>query len=239
MAIKVLSHYKSKIWLDDEETGEPQEVTLQVKRLAVDEFETFQAGLTRLNDPPSLRLLGGRLQTGAEQEKNERGRFVIPNEEITERRLKELDPAARAAYDAADAADETWAKRFVQESIEQYVSAPIGQIFNDDGLSVTTGADLVRLYCARADVLRAFLFAIHAENTLSASAKKVWRSVSDFTRSSIEPPKELRGATPAPIVGAAANEASAETGPATGSSDSAGPTPIDTPSSSGPPASSN
>lgn len=240
MPIRLKKHYVHELYLDDDASGEPQRVKLHVARLTVEQFSTFDAGMKRLDDPPSLRLLGGRKPDGDEQArvgeatgdpvKDDKRRFVISDDAIQQRRLAELGDAARAEYQKADADDEVWAKRFIQDAIEQYVSVPPGEIVDDDGQEIRTGAELVRFFGGRGDVLKDLLFAIYGENSMSAPLKKIWRSQSAFSGGSSEPSPAAPGPTPAPTAGSAAPVASAISEPATASSDA---TPRDSRSWSG------
>jgi hypothetical protein len=216
MPIKLRKYYEHTVWLDNDETGQAEQVTLHIARLNVEQFAEFDAGSRRLNDPPSLRLLPGRKPD--EQEKDERGRYVIADSVIYERRRDELDPAALAAYRTADEDDEHFSKVFMQAAIEQYISAPEGQIVDDEDRPVTTGAQLVRFFCARGDVLRTLVVAIYAANSMSADLKKVLRSQSAFAASLSEPSKEAPGTRPATAAASATTAASADSAAATASS---------------------
>jgi hypothetical protein len=215
VAIKVRNFYPMPVVLEDEH-GEPASAEIHVKRLGPDDWATFQAGMKRMDDPPSERLLGGRQASGDEQTKDAAGVFVIPDSVIRERRLAELEPAARAAFKAADDDDERWVLRFVQTSIEEYVTLPAGQIQNEDGSDITTGAEYVRLFAANPSALLEALRAIQYGNSMSVRQKKGWRLLSDLNRSLVA--LEGAGPRPAAIAAPVAPADIAETVTATGSS---------------------
>lgn len=182
---------------------------MHVKRFDLDEFAKFDRDYRRVGDPPSNRMLLTRKPEGDEQEKDEQEKFKISLNTVAERRLAEMDVVARAAYEKQDAEDEKFSKQFLVDAISTYVTVPAGEVEDNDE-PVTTGAQLVRIFGARADVLRQLLQAIWTENTLSAAEKKVRRSLSGLSRSLNEQTLAVLGQTPVPTVEPAANAASVE-----------------------------
>lgn len=209
--------YPATITLDDPETGEGVKVGLRVAMLTQDQSAAFESGMKRLNEPPSLRLLGGRAPTGEEQAKDERGRYVVSDADVIERRVGELAPEARAAYDQADAADNAFVEAFARQAIADYITVDPDQVADRDGQEVRTGEALYRLFFARKDVLRELLVLILHENAMSAHQKKVWRSLSDFKRFSNESTLAQVGPKLADLVNGAASSGTAETGAVTAS----------------------
>jgi hypothetical protein len=120
------------------------------------------------------------------------------------------------------------ARDFVEESIRAYVSIDAGQI-TDDGHDVTTGDDLIRSFCSRADVLGAFYGSIYTENFLGLAQKKISRARPAFSPGSASS-LETGGRTPAPTAGSAGSSTTASPARATASN---GSTDADDPDSSG------
>jgi hypothetical protein len=173
-------YYPAPISVEDED-GKRVPITIHVARLTKDQHAALHADLLLLDDPPSLRLLGGRRAEGDEQNKNERGAYVIADSEIKNRRLVDLqaDPARFEAFKTMAREDEAFAAAAFAHAIGTYVTVPSGQI-EVDGEPVLTGAHLHDLYAGRFEILREIVMAIWAENTLDAAAKKAWRSLSNL-----------------------------------------------------------
>ena len=81
---------------------------------------------------------------------------------------------------------------------------------NGEDITVRAGAQLLKLYGARRDVLAQLIRAIWQENTVSANTKKVWRSLSALRRSLNAQALAAVGQIPAPIVDVAGTAASVE-----------------------------
>jgi hypothetical protein len=211
--MKVRSFYPATIQLDDPETGELREVAIRVKRMDLDTFSRWAKDCKRSEDPASNRMLG-RKPDGEEQEKDDQGNYKIDAEEVARRRLVEMTDDERKRYDALDAEDEAFSKKFLAESIRQYVTVEDGELSyedeNGEEVTVRTGVQLLKLYGARRDVLAQLIRAIWQENTVSANTKKVWRSLSALRRSLNAQALAAVGQIPAPIVDAAGTAASAE-----------------------------
>jgi hypothetical protein len=208
LPIRIAGQFRAPIVIDD------QEATVLVKRLTVAEHARFKAEFARASEPPSNRLLA-RLPEGPEQERDEAGAYRVSDQEVSERRLREMDPAARAAFDKLDAEDEAFAEDFLQRAIVDYVSAPPGEFTGPDGEPVTTGRQLWDLYYARLDVIQLLARTVWTENTLSSVQKNALRSLSAFQLSLNERLQAARGPRPAETAGAAAGAGSAPAGDAT------------------------
>lgn len=86
----------------------------------------------------------------------------------------ETDPIAAAAKAAEE---ERATKRFVVEAISSYVKLEPDQIYEDDSEeSITSGADLCRLFGARDEVLSEFLLHIFMENKMNNEQKDQWKA---------------------------------------------------------------
>ena len=140
--------------------------------------------------------------------------FVLSDQVVRARRLDEMTPEQRAAWDVLDKADEQFATDFIVDTITNYVTAEPGQI-EVDGQDITSGADLVRLFGAHAGALKAMVRAVRDENVLPSALKNAWRSARDSRRSSTTSDLDLSGQTPAATATAAAPEASAPPAAAT------------------------
>lgn len=217
MAVKVRRFYETVLHVDDPDApGLMAKVPLKVKRLSLEEMSDFKRDYQRLADPPSNRLIFVRKPEGEEQERNEKGEFVVPLEVVSQRRLVEMTPEQRVEYDTLDAEDEKFAKVFITRAIVNYTQVPTGELEDEEGTPITTGADLVRMFGSRRDILLQLIVSIWAENTLSASEKKVQRSLFDLKASLNQSLLEVLGQKQAPIAEPAENAASVETGGVTG-----------------------
>lgn len=179
--IKVLSYYPATIRLHDDTTGAAEDIRLRIKRLTMEEFIAFSRDYRRVSDPPSERIFAR--QPGPEQEKTEQGDYVISDAEVRERRLRAMSAEERAAWEIQDQNDEAFAREFLLRSISDYVTVEPGQIQDEAGRELTTGADLIRLFVARGDVIQQLVRLIWTENTLSPDQKKVLRSLFAFQHS--------------------------------------------------------
>lgn len=148
--------------------------------------------------------------------------FVISDADIRRRRLAAMTTEERAAYDALVAAESDREVAFITDTITQFVRVEAGQVLavDDDGAetSLTTGADLLRLFGAKVDDMRNLVTLVKMENEASVEQKKLWRSWFDSDDSSAAPAKEVPGSAPAPAVDSVEPKASAGPEDATGSS---------------------
>ena len=129
--------------------------------------------------------------------------FVIPDSEIRTRRLAELSPIERAAWDGLDAEDEAFAASFIVETLTRYVQVAPDQI-EADGVPVTSGADLVRYFGGQGAALKALVRAVREENLLPSALKNALRSARDTRPSSSTPDREAPGSEPGPTAASAA-----------------------------------
>lgn len=221
---RIRNYYEQNIPIDDGVEGTGALLPVRIKRFTVAEMQAFQRGFSRLSDPPSKRAIF-RKPDGDEQEKTtqtvvtkkaapdgtvtETAREVleyqIPDSEITRRRLQEMTPDQRAAYEQAEREDEAFVLAFASESIAAYTWVPTHvtlEVEQDDGTTTTskTGADLVTVFGGNLAMLIRLTAAIHAENALSAELKKVLRSPSASTPSSPAPIEIADGGAPAATV---------------------------------------
>ncbi len=178
--MKVQAFYPVTLTIDGEE------IFLRIKRMNLEEHSDFSIRFARVGVPTLFRIVS-RASSGPEQEKNDKGEYVIPFEKIAENRLAEMNPEARAEYDDAVEADEKLAKKFLTFACEQFVTVEKGLIEElPDGSeqSVTAGIDLLRIFGARQDVIQQILEAVRCENALNAEQKKTRRSPAASSRSS-------------------------------------------------------
>jgi hypothetical protein len=211
--LKVRRFYPSTITVDDPEST-TREINIRVTRFDNDTFGVFEKNWRRVGDPPSNRMTQVRNTAGDEQEKKENGEFVIPLSAVMERRLAEMSTEERAKYDALDVQDEAFAQKFLVDSITAHVRVPEGEMVDEDEegneVPVTTGAQLLKIYGGRGDVLRQLLTAIWTENTMSAAEKKVRRSLYALSRSLNEQAMVAVGLKQVPTADAAVSAASVE-----------------------------
>ena len=130
--------------------------------------------------------------------------FVMPDAEVRKRRLAEMTPEQRAAWDVLDAADEQRAADFIIDTISRYVTVEAGEIEQEgeDGTvtALTSGADVVRFFGGHASALRSLVGCVREENTLSTALKNALRSARDSRRSSDAADLDPVGAKPdAPV----------------------------------------
>jgi len=126
--------------------------------------------------------------------------FVIRDAEIRRRRLAEMCPEARAAWDALVVEEDTREAAFIAASIAAFVTMEKGQIFEQEGdgpeVCLTSGADLLRLFGASLGDMRALVQQIYIENALSEERKKGLRSLFDSGVTSAAPNPEAAGSGP-------------------------------------------
>lgn len=113
--------------------------------------------------------------------------FVIDDAEIRRRRLVEMTDEQRARYEALVAEEDAFADAFVRDQLSAHLTIAAGQIGEGpegEAVDVTSGADFVRIFGARREVLLHALSTLHDENTLPAPLKNALRSLRDSQRSS-------------------------------------------------------
>lgn len=143
-------------------------------------------------------------------------KFKVSDEEVRRRRLVALTEAERASYDAMRLKDMQAYAEFLDEALSQFVRVVPGQIDFEDvdagqTIDVTTGADFVRCFGARGDVLQQVVILIRQINQLSDAQKKELRSHSDSSGSSKESGLSLTGLSSEPTAAPAESSASATT----------------------------
>lgn len=219
--MKVASYYPTTIRIDNPDTGDVEDIKIRVKRFTLEEASKFMRDYYRSANPPSAALVA-RKPDGPEQEKRTvtlGGKteevYVVTDDEVLKRRLVEMDETERQAYEEMDAEESDFSDRFLAETVTKYVTVERDQLYEEgpDGTEkqITSGADLLRVYGGRKDIMAQLLRAVHYENTLSAPAKKALRLVSDSVRSSVERRKAADGLKQEPTADAAGTSASAGT----------------------------
>jgi len=195
-AFTIRNYYTRDIPIDDGIDGEAvaagQTFPIRVRRFTVGQLQEFQRGFSRLLKPTAERFIA-RLSEGDEQTLRADGRtYIVADAEIERRRLREMSPETRAAYEAASQADDAFMATFCSEAIAAHVWLPpqvtVQVIQDDDRVIVATdGAGLVTAFGGNLSMLVRLTRVIHEENTLSPEAKKAWRSLSGSTVSSPTP----------------------------------------------------
>lgn len=131
-------------------------------------------------------------------------RYRIPDDEIRRRRDQDLTPAQRAELETYRNEEQAAADAFMQFVIGKFVTVEEGQIEvedpDDTWRPLTAGADLLRFYGGRLDLLRQLMQAVRRENLMTEEEKNVWRSRSGSTRSSGERGPVTGGPTPDAVV---------------------------------------
>jgi hypothetical protein len=235
---RIRNYYEQQVPIDDGVEGQSTLLPVRIKRFTVAEMQAFQRGFARLSDPPSKRAIF-RQPDGDEQEKTAHSvvtkktaadgtvtettrevlEYRIPDSEITRRRLQEMTPDQLTAHEQAECEDEAFVVAFGSDSVTAYTWLPRHvtlEVEQEDGTTtvVKTGADLVTVFGGNLAMLIRLTAAIHTENALSAELKKVLRSPSDSTRSSLAPIGTADGGAPAAIATRAARVDSAASGDA-------------------------
>jgi len=237
-AFTIRNYYTRDIPIDDGFDGEAvaagETFRIRIRRFTVAQLQAFQRGFARLTSPSASRFIY-RKPEGDEQAMREiqaqvndqgvvtapaRTEHVIADTEIERRRLDEMTPERRAAFDAAGQADDEFMAQFCSQAITDFITVdptgpPVNAVReNGESFRVQSGADLVEAFGGNLSMLVRLTRAIHHENTLSPEAKKVLRSLSGSTASSPTPAAAaaVDGATPAAIVTNAAPAGSAPSG---------------------------
>lgn len=207
------TYYEHSIPLDDGDDASAS-IPLRIRRFSVVQLQEFQRGFSRVMSPEAQRFIY-RKADGDEQQMRDipanvgangvvlsqaKSVHLIPDEEITRRRMSELSPAEREAFDAASQEDDDFMASFCSEAISKHVSLPPDvtlKLIQDDGSEVVVrdGSGLVAAFGGNLSMLLRLTRLIHRENTLTPEAKKHLRSLSVSTASS--PQLEGDGRTPA------------------------------------------
>lgn len=194
-------------------------IEIRIKRLERQEQTALETGFHRAQAHEWLRRISTRLP-GDEQEQRD-GAFVIPDATIHERRLAEMTEPERARFERWRDDTNAETNAFITDTISRYVRVAPGQIEIEEAgeaREITEGADLVRFYGSRLDVLLPVIEAVLVENSLSPSLKNAYRSGTGSRSSSAAPDsQEASGARPEPPVTNADAAPSATSGAATAS----------------------
>lgn len=150
--------------------------------------------------------------------------FEVDAAEIRRRRLDEMTPEVREAWERQKDQDDAFVSQFIHEAISAYVTVAPGQIVVEDveGVErdVTSGEELARYFVGQPFLLGQIAGAIFAENTVPESLKNEWRSRSGSPASSGERDQVASGPTPVPIAANVESVASVQIVDATVSSES-------------------
>ena len=220
----IRNYYTRDIPIDDGFDGESvaagDTFPVRIRRFSVKQLQDFQRGFARVMNPSAERFIFRKPDGDEQALRDDQRTHVIPDAEIQRRRLEEMSPETRAAYDLASRADDEYMTTFCSEAIAAHVSVAPGCTLkaqrpeSNEEFEVKTGADLVAAFGGNLSMLVRLTRAIHQENTLSPEAKKVLRSLSGSTASLPTPSAETAaGATPAATAAPADSMASANSGP--------------------------
>jgi hypothetical protein len=174
---------------------------------AAEALEALREGLQGLESGAALTGLLAPLEALLPPEPTSE-EFVVSDAEVRKRRLEEMGPDQKAAWEQQDADDERFAASFIVETITRWVQAEAGEI-DVDGEPLTAGADLVRVFGGQADVLKAMVRAVRDENLLPTPLKNAWRSARASKPSSSTPDRDQPGPAPVPTAPPADERASA------------------------------
>ena len=203
---------------DYELTVDDERVALSLSRPdTTAEWRAFKRGFMRMNTPPQGRMMERKPD---EQETKEDGSgFAIPTAEILVRRVAELSPEEKAAYDREVDAYEAWACDWIADVVTRYAQIKPGQLAVVDNEGVETETTdprfLVQLLAARPEILQQVAYEIWTETALSEKVKNALRSPSTSSTSSPAPPPEAPGPTRETTVDDAEREDFVEAGAAT------------------------
>ena len=221
----IKNYYEQNIPIDDGMDGDQVAAgatfPIRIRRFTVAQLKDFTRGFERTTSRSSDRYIF-RKPDGDEQAFRPNGvTYVVPDSEIERRRVLEMSPETRAAYDAASLADDAFNVEFYSQSITDHIWLPPGvtiRVENEDGteVEVRDGAGLVTAFCGNYAMLVRLARAIYEENVLSPTQKKSSRSQSGLTPSSPLPAAAAvaDGATPAATVASAGPVGSAASGDA-------------------------
>lgn len=204
---EITTYFKRNLPLDEGLEGADGTFPVRLRRFNVDMLIAFQRGYARVVSPESEKHITRRPDDALEQEQVD-GVFVIADDEIRRRRLAEMTTEQRASYDKALEIDNAFVLNFCHEQISQHVWLAPGDVLtvvqDDESIIRVTsvpdtrptqqpGAKLAEAFRSNLPVLIWLVKALHHENTLSSSQKKVLRSLSGSTASS---PRRAAGAAP-------------------------------------------
>lgn len=219
--VLVRDYYDVTVPIDDV-TGDAA-IPLRIRRFNRAQMEAFALGRAAVMNPPSERQIY-RLHAADEQQKDDKGQFVVPDVEIVRRRLSDLTPEQVEAREAQQRAEFEAMIAFCVDQITAHVWVPTldaqgrpvrVQREDDNGqiVHVRTGADVAALFVGNGEMLGRIAGAIHDVNSLSPEKKRVLKLFSASTHFSLERMPEAAGPAPGATVGVVAPGASAVTAP--------------------------
>jgi hypothetical protein len=139
--------------------------------------------------------------------------FVIDDAAIRQRRLDEMTPETRSAWEALVRDEDAREAAFITDTIERFVTVEPDQIVAVDGTgketSLTSGQELLSVFGANLGDMRALVQQVWIENNVSEERKKALRSLFDFDASSAAPAKDPAGSSPEATVESAEPKGSA------------------------------
>jgi hypothetical protein len=197
MALHVSKSYPTTLIIDGER------VAFRVRRLTIDEFTPFAYEFNRQGLIHEADELAHTRRAGEES---------LSERQIRAQRWRELSPEARHEQEQTVKAETERGNTFATESITAYITAEPNAVWDDDdNCWVTAGADLVRVFGARPDVLRDLVVEIFLQNRLSEEEKKKLRLLRASATGSGDPDS---GAGAKPASTAASVEPGASASPA-------------------------
>lgn len=159
-------------------TIDGDEVRLRLSRLNFDEALAFKDGMEDLLRPVIEQFVS-RQPDGPEQERDEKGDYVVSFEAICEQRRTLMTPDQREALREAERAHEARARVLVKDVFTRFVDVERGpMIEQEDGKerALASGVDFLDWYAMRdTEVWLPVVMALFLENTLNADQKKVWQ----------------------------------------------------------------
>lgn len=226
----IKNYYSRHVPIDDGfESEEIRLLPIRIRRFSVRELQEFHNGYVRLMNPESAKLIARKTDSD-EQELDDNKRFVVGDLIVRERRLAEMTPDQRAAFDALERKEEDFILTFCTKAIADHVWLPPGvnvELEEDDGTTgapVKRGEGLAKVFAGNLTMLMRITRAVHEENTLSAETKKFLRSLSGST-ASLPMPNDVVADGGAKQAEAAANAGTADSAPNDGASEDQAQTP--------------
>lgn len=218
-----------------------RDIRLQIKRLDLGEWTTFDRDFGRVGravqrdryrlernrrpviDPvtqqpkqrPVLRavVVDGR-STDQMEPTGELETVLETDLEVLARLDDEETDEQREVREKRNRAEDDFLADLTRRSITAYVACEPNQLYSADG-PVTNGADLLKLYGARESIVTALFTEIYLQNALSEEKKKELASQRASSRGSSTSSPTANGVAPAPTAGDASPKDSANSGPAT------------------------
>ena len=207
------NYYPRTIRLDPDSDPVP----IRIRRFTPDQLLAFQQGWGLIENPESERAIY-----------RQAGEDDVPMAEVRRRRLFEMTPEARAAFDALEQHEIQRNLAFCCEQIRQHITIDpsVRLVVEDeqgDPQTITTGAQIAHIFAGNLSVLLELVGAIAAENVLSAEKKRAWRARLASSSSSTPPAMPAGAAPDATVAPAAPIVPSLETDPSASSADASAP----------------